>query len=70
MVFANLNAEIAKHSMRKIDLAKKLGISINTLSLKINCKQEFKLDEVVKLLKLFPDTTMDYLFTKTEKTKK
>ncbi len=63
-MFSNLNAEIARAGVKKTDLAKKLGISINSLTNKLNGKQEFKLSEVQIILKLFPEKNIDDLFEK------
>ena len=63
-MFNNLNAEIARAGIKKTDLAKKLGISINSLTNKLNGKQEFKLSEVQIILKLFPEKNIDDLFEK------
>ena len=63
-MFNNLNAEIARAGVKKTDLAKKLGISINSLTNKLNGKQEFKLSEVQIILKLFPEKNIDDLFEK------
>ena len=63
-MFNNLNAEIARAGIKKTDLAKELGISINSLTNKLNGKQEFKLSEVQIILKLFPEKNIDDLFEK------
>lgn len=63
-MFNNLNAEIARAGIKKTDLAKELGISINSLTNKLNGKQEFKLSEVQIILKLFPEKNIDNLFEK------
>lgn len=61
-MFNNLKAEITRAGIKKTDLAKELGISVNTLINKLNGKKEFKLSEVQVILKMFPDKDIDILF--------
>lgn len=61
-MFNNLKAEITRAGIKKTDLAKELGISVNTLINKLNGKKEFKLSEVQVILKKFPDKDIDILF--------
>jgi transcriptional regulator with XRE-family HTH domain len=55
-------AEIARHDLKLVDIAKALGISRSTLSSKIRGKSLFWADEVQTMQKLyFSDCTFDYL---------
>lgn len=44
-----LRAALAEHGMNQAQLAKKIGISSNSMSRKLNGKREFTLSEVVAI---------------------
>ena len=59
----NLKAEMARRSVKCIDLASLLGVRPATISLKISCKSQFTFDEAQKIQKgFFPDLDLQYLF--------
>ena len=62
-MLANLVAEMARNKITRYDIAKLLGNTYNTVSLKINGHYEFTVTEAQKIQKTyFPDLTMEYLF--------
>lgn len=44
-MFRNLKAELVRHNISNIDIAKKLGITEGTASLKLNGKAKVSLEE-------------------------
>ena len=68
MVFSNLSAELARHSIKNSDFAKLLGITPRTLTNKLNGVTEFTLSEIKKAAKVFPNVSIDYLFEENTKT--
>lgn len=64
----SLRSEMAESGIRVKDIAKALGVSIGTASLKVNKKSEFTVDQAVIIRdKFFPSKTLDELFSQ-EKT--
>jgi len=62
-MLANLAAEMTRNKITRYDIAKLLGNTYNTVSLKINGHYEFTVTEAQKIQKTyFPDLTMEYLF--------
>lgn len=61
-MFNNLNAEIARYSLKTADLAKLLGVSLKTVTNKLDGKTEFTLSEIKKIASLFPNVSITYLF--------
>lgn len=68
-MFLNLITELKRHNITRVFVAQKLGIDVNTLNNKIYGKTDFKLTEVNKILELFPNTSIDYLFKKEKQNK-
>jgi transcriptional regulator with XRE-family HTH domain len=50
---SNLKGLMAKYKMQNPDLAKLLGISVSTLSRKINGESDFNTTEIEKLKEIF-----------------
>ena len=44
-MYRNLKAELVRHNISNIDIAKRLGITEGTASLKVNGKTKISLDE-------------------------
>ena len=61
-MFNNLKAEIARHNLKTADLAKLLGVSLKTVTNKLDGKTEFTLSEIKKIASLFPSVSITYLF--------
>lgn len=62
-MFPNLEAELARTKTTRAELAKMLGITPTTLSLKLNGKGTLSLRECVEIKNnFFPDKSLDYLF--------
>ena len=66
-MYRNLEAEMARAKITQAYLAKQLGITPTTLSLKLNGKSNLSLKECVQIKKIL-DTkeTVDYLFAEDE----
>lgn len=63
--YANLKAEMARHGIRQIDLAKLLKVREATISDKINGKTSFDIDEAFLIKRtFFPNMAIEYLFSK------
>lgn len=65
-MFPNLSAEMARIRMTLIMLSEVTGIGYESLKNKVNGKTEFKRDEMIKIKRVFPECTMDYLFKSDE----
>ncbi len=69
-MYCNLEAELARRHITKTELAKQLGITLGTLSLKLNGKAKLFLPEAKKI-KLILNTSMsiEELFDYSENSK-
>ncbi len=63
-MFPNLRAEMARKHITLISLAEKTGINIETLKGRMAGDTEFRRTEMVAIKNIFPEFTMDYLFSK------
>ena len=61
-MFPNLSAEMARIRMTLKALSAETGIGYESLKNKVAGITEFKRDEMIKIKKVFPECTMDYLF--------
>lgn len=62
-VFRNLEAELKRKNITRLDLTKILGLSISTVSLKLNGKSHITFDEALKLKKaLNTELSLEFLF--------
>ena len=59
-----LESEIAKHGIRKKDIAKRLGISERSFSCKMNGRNDFWWSEVQTIQSIFPEFSTDKLFSR------
>lgn len=69
--YRNLEAELIRANLLKVELAANLGISIQSLNNKLKRKTEFTLDEMdrikLELKKITgQDFTLDYLFERSD----
>ena len=62
-MFDNVRAEMRRHKKSNADVGRLLGISANAVSLKLNGKTPFTLDEIWTLAREF-DVSLDYLAIK------
>ena len=51
-MYRNLKAELVRHNISNIDIAKRLGITEGTASLKVNGKSKVSLDEAFSIQNL------------------
>ena len=63
MYYGNLVAEMKKAKITQTDLAKHLGITKNSINKKLQGKFSWKRDEMFMIKKIFPECTIEYLFT-------
>ncbi len=64
-MYDNLNAEIARKGLKKMQIAESLSISTSALRLKINGIKKFTLDEAFKIADILGgDFSVEYLFQK------
>lgn len=64
-MFRNLEAEIARTGMKKSEIAKKIGITPSTLSLKISGKSNLSLIEAYKIKNILKvDISIEELFNR------
>ena len=65
-MYRNLRGLMAKYGLTQKDLAEVLGIKKETLSMKINKRTPFTLNEAITILDFFvglgEKTTMEYIF--------
>lgn len=67
-MYRNLEAEMARVKITQAYLAKQLGITPTTLSLKLNGKSNLSLKECVQIKKILnTEETIDYLFAEDER---
>ncbi len=62
-MFSNLNAEMARRKITIKSLAKKTGITYESLKNKMSGNTEFKRSEMISIKKEFPECSLDYLFS-------
>lgn len=60
MIYPNIRAEMGRHNITIKDLAKSLGLSVNSVSFKLNGKREFTLSEIENIAYIF-NCSLDYL---------
>ncbi len=66
-MYPNLHAEMSKAGIEQKDIAKCIQQKVKAVSLKINGKQDWNLDEAKKIKKtFFNELTLDYLFEPTK----
>lgn len=68
-MFPNLSAEMARIRINLKMLSSETGIGYESLKNKVSGATEFKRDEMIKIKKVFPECTMDYLFASDEDAK-
>lgn len=68
-MFPNLLAEMARHYITMKMLAEATGIGYETLKDRMSGVSEFRRSEMVAIKQVFPEFTMDYLFSKEPITK-
>ncbi|MCI7182336.1 MAG: helix-turn-helix domain-containing protein [Clostridiaceae bacterium] len=67
-MYRNLDAEMARVKITQAHLARELGITPTTLSLKLNGKSNLSLKECVRIKRILrTDLSIDYLFAEDEK---
>lgn len=65
----SLRSEMVEYGIKVKDIAKAIGVSVGTASLKVNKKSEFTVDQAVVIRnKFFPSKTLDELFTANQST--
>lgn len=62
-MFPNLKAEMVRKNIKAMDIAELLGITKDTMYNKLSGKSDFFRHEIFKIKELFPDCTLEYLFT-------
>lgn len=68
-MYRNLEAELARKGIKRADIAKVLGVTIGTVSEKLNTASKLKVVEAFKIRDtFFPDMDFDYLFATADKT--
>lgn len=66
MGYLNLKAEMAKRSVTIESISKTLNLHRNSVSNKLNGKNNFTIEEAFSIKKkFFPDISLEYLFSKT-----
>lgn len=66
-MYRNLEAEMARHGVKRKDLAELLGVRYATIIDRLNGKYRFYYDEAYKIKKeYFPDLEIEYLFSNEE----
>ncbi len=65
-MFNNLNAEMARKKMTLKELSKETNIKYESLKNKMSGNTEFKRSEMMSIKAIFPDCSMDYLFSTEE----
>ena len=62
-MYRNLEAELARRGITKTQVAQELGITLGTLSLKLNGKYKLTLPEAIRIKKILNvDLPVEYLF--------
>jgi antitoxin component HigA of HigAB toxin-antitoxin module len=68
-MYPNLNAEMSRIGIEQKDIARVLGKGADGISLKINGKRAWLLEEAKKIKsEFFPNLSIDYLFISKEDT--
>ena len=62
MRFPNLEAEMSRHGIDNRALSNRIGISLSSVSNKLNGRTEFNLSEMRGIKAVFPGCTYEYLF--------
>lgn len=63
MMYRNLEAELARNKITKTFLAKEIGITVGTLSLKLSGKANLTLPEAIKIKNIVGKSlSLEYLF--------
>lgn len=71
IMFKNLRAEMARKEITISDIAKKLGMTRDTLGYKLAGKRDIKLNEAMRIAKeFFPEHDVYYLFFELTEPKK
>ena len=65
-MFPNLSAEMARIKMTLKGLSAESEIGYESLKNKVSGITEFKRDEMIRIKRVFPECTMDYLFASDE----
>ena len=66
-MYRNLEAELARKGIKRADIAKALGVTIGTVSEKLNSATKLKVIEATIIRDtFFPDLKLDYLFATQE----
>ena len=66
-MYPNLEAELKRRNIKRIDLAKHLGIGISAISDKMQHKSDFSLSAAIAIKKfLGVDFPLEYLFDKVD----
>lgn len=64
-MYPNLKAELSRKGMNLTELAEKMGITLGTLSLKMNGKSDFTYPEAVRIKQILGvDIPLEVLFEK------
>lgn len=62
-MFRNLEAELKRNMIKKSELAKAIGITAGTLSMKLNGKSQLTLKEAVEIKDVIDkELSLEYLF--------
>ena len=68
IIFSDLRAEMARNNVRIKDMANALGVTRDTMGLKLSGKSPLKLDEAFKINRdFFPNKSLWELFKELEK---
>lgn len=62
-MLCNLRAEMARHNIGTADMATALGKTPKTIYNKIAEQTEFTVSEMFAIADMFPNCTLDYLFS-------
>lgn len=53
---------MVRHNMKTADIAREVGISEGAMKNKLMRRNEFKLSEIRKIMRIFPGLSWEYLF--------
>ena len=69
-MYRNLEAELARNGITKTNVAAELGLTLGTLSLKLNGKSNLTLPEAIKIKTIIGgNLSLEYLFQVNEEIK-